>query len=95
MPEICGDCGGVRFIDTRRREDVGGDARSCTGVCGRLRGAGEIRLSRAGVADGGKEKDAELLGERSPPPDPSEEAAREWEVGGFKRDAESGCPFQR
>lgn len=88
-----GDCGGVRFIETRRRADDGSPTISLGGVCGLLRGAGDMRLSA--VADGGSENDAELLGERSPPPDPSEEAARECEVGGFSREADSGWPFQR
>jgi len=82
-------------MDTRSSEE--GDTISLGGVCRGLRVAGEIRLS---AAEGGNEKDAELLGERSPPIDPSEEAARvrevaPWEVGAFRRDADSGWPFQR
>lgn len=61
---------------------------SLGGVCGRLREAGDMRLSVA--ADGGNEKDVELRGDRSPPPDPSEEAGREWEFGGFSRATDSG-----
>jgi len=79
-------------MDTLRRDDGWGDAISL-GACLGLRVAGDIRLSAA--ADGGSEKEAELLGDLSPPPDPSEEAALECEVGGFRREADSGCPFHR
>lgn len=88
-----GDRGGERPIELETRRSADGEAiTSPDGVGGRLRVAGEMRLS---AAEGGSEKDAELLGERSPPPDPSEEAARECEVGAFKRAADSGWHFQR
>lgn len=76
-------------METRSRADGGA---SLGGVCLGLRDPG-ARLSAA--AEGGSENDAELLGERSPPPDPSEDAARECEVGAFRREADSGWPFQR
>lgn len=88
-----GDRGGERPMDEGTRRRAEGETISPGGVCGRLRGAGEMRLS---VAEGGSEKDAELLGERSPPADPpSEEAALECDVGAFKREAGSGCRFHR
>lgn len=97
--DAIGERGGERPIDieVETRRSAEGDTISL-GVVGRgLRVAGEMRLS---AAEGGSEKDAELLGERSPPPDPSEEAARECEVrevevGTLERDADSGWPFQR
>lgn len=78
---ILGDCGGVRFIETRRSPEGDAETISLGGVCGLLF-LGEIRLS-VNAAEGGSEYDAELRGERSPPPEPSEEAARECEVGAF------------
>lgn len=78
-------------MDTRRSAE--GDTISLVGVWRGLRVAGEMRLSVA--AEGGNEKDAELLGERSPACDPSEEAALECEVGGLKREAGLGWLFQR
>lgn len=93
--DTIGDRGGERPSELETRRSADGEAIdwSPEGVGGRLRVAGEMRLS---AAEGGNEKDAELLGDRSPPPDdPSAEAARACEVGAFKREADSGWPFQR